>query len=79
MVLKDGYRPVFEGLVLGLWGGLAGRMILRAYMELENVTIFDPWMLFLTPIPLIIAAFCACYLPASRAANVDPNVALRCE
>ena len=27
MVLKDGYRPVIEGLVLGLWGGLAGRVI----------------------------------------------------
>ena len=25
MVIKDGYRPVIEGLVLGLWGGLAGR------------------------------------------------------
>jgi predicted permease len=79
MVLKDGYRPVFEGLLLGLWGGVAARFLVRAYMELEDVTIFDPWMLFLTPIPLIAAAFCACYLPASRAASVDPTVALRCE
>jgi len=79
MVLKDGYRPVFEGLLLGLWGGVAGRILVRSYMELEDVTIVDPWMLFLTPIPLIAAAFCACYLPASRAAGVDPTVALRCE
>ncbi len=79
MVLKDGYRPVFEGLLLGLWGGVAARFGLRAYMELENVTILDPWMLFLTPIPLIAAAFWACYLPAARAASVDPTVALRCE
>ena len=79
MVLKDGYRPVFEGLLLGLWGGVAARIIMRSYMELDNVTIIDPWMLFLTPIPLIAAAFCACYLPASRAASVDPTVALRCE
>ena len=27
MVLKDGYRPVIEGLILGLWGGVAGRLI----------------------------------------------------
>jgi predicted permease len=79
MVLKDGYRPVFEGLLLGLWGGIAGRIILRSYMELEDVVIVDPWMLLLTPIPLIAAAFCACYLPASRAAAVDPTVALRCQ
>jgi putative ABC transport system permease protein len=79
MVLKDGYRPVVEGLALGLWGGIAGRLVLRSYVDLENVTIVDPWMLLLTPIPLIAAAFCACYLPAARAAGVDPTVALRCE
>jgi putative ABC transport system permease protein len=79
MVLKDGYRPVLEGLFLGLWGGIAGRVILRSYMELEEVTIVDPWMLVLTPIPLIAAAFLACYLPASRAASVEPTVALRAE
>jgi predicted permease len=77
MVLKDGYRPVFEGLALGLWGGIAGRIVLRAYMELDDVMIVDPWMLVLTPIPLIAAAFWACYLPASKAARVDPTVALR--
>lgn len=79
MVLKDGYRPVVEGLVLGLWGGIAGRIILRRYMELEDVAIFDPWLLLLTPVPLLAAAFWACYLPAAKAASVDPTVALRCE
>src|SRR6185503_7409957 len=79
MVLKDGYRPVFEGLLLGLWGGVAGRIMVRSFMELEGVTIVDPWMLFVTPIPLIAAAFWACYLPAAKAARVDPTVALRYE
>ena len=78
MVLKDGYRPVIEGLILGLWGGLAGRVIARSYMDVD-VNVVDPWMLLITPIPLILAAFFACYLPASRAASVDPTVALRCE
>jgi ABC-type antimicrobial peptide transport system permease subunit len=78
MVLKDGYRPVMEGLMLGLWGGLAGRVVARAYMGVE-VNVVDPWMLLITPIPLMLAAFFACYLPAARAAGVDPTVALRCE
>ena len=78
MVIKDGYRPVLEGLILGLWGGLAGRVIARNYLDVD-VNVVDPWMLLITPIPLIAAAFCACYLPASRAAAVDPTVALRCQ
>jgi hypothetical protein len=78
MVIRDGYRPVFEGLVLGLWGGLAGRVIARSYMNVD-VAVVDPWMLLFTPIPLIAAALLACYWPASRAARVDPAVALRCE
>lgn len=78
MVIKDGFRPVVDGLVLGLWGGLAGRVIARAFMDVD-VNVIDPWMLLLTPIPLVLAAFSACYWPASRAASVDPTVALRCE
>src|SRR5919205_529685 len=78
MVLVDGYRPVLDGLIFGLAIGLVGRAIARAYLELD-VAIVDPWMLVVTPIPLICAAFFACYLPARSAAAVDPNVALRSE
>lgn len=76
MVLKDGYRPVVEGLAIGLFIGVIGRAIVRAYTDLE-VSIVDPWLFFVVPVPLIVAAFCACYFPAHRAAGVDPNVALR--
>ena len=76
MVLRDGYRPVVEGLALGLFIGVIGRVIVRAYTDVE-VTVIDPWLFFVVPIPLIVAAFCACYFPAHRAAGVDPNVALR--
>jgi putative ABC transport system permease protein len=78
MVISDGYRPVLEGLILGLWGGLAARVIVRNYLNLD-VAIFDPAMLIVTPVPLVAAAFCACYLPAARASRIDPTVALRAE
>jgi predicted permease len=76
MVLKDGYAPVFQGLAIGVFIGLSGRAIVRSYLDV-NVSVVDPWMLLVVPIPLLLAAFCACYLPAHRASRVDPNVALR--
>ena len=76
MVLADSYRPVLEGLVLGLAGGITGRVILIAYLDVP-LSVVDPWMLMLVPMPLVLAAFCAGYLPARRAANVNPGVALR--
>ena len=54
MVLKDGYRPVLEGLALGLFIGLSGRAMVRAYLDIE-VNVVDPWMLAV-PIPLVLAA-----------------------
>jgi putative ABC transport system permease protein len=76
MILKDGYRPVLDGMAIGIFIGLSGRGIIRAYLD-AKMSILDPWMLAIVPIPLLLAAFCACYLPAHRAARVDPNVALR--
>lgn len=76
MVLKDGYRPVFEGMASGIFIGLAGRGIIRAYLD-AKISILDPWMLAPVPVPLLLAAFCACYLPARRAASIEPIVALR--
>jgi ABC-type antimicrobial peptide transport system permease subunit len=76
MVLKEGYKPVLQGLAIGLFIGIAGRAIVRSVM-VAPMEIVDPWMLLLVPVPLLLAAFCACYLPARRASRVDPNVALR--
>jgi predicted permease len=76
MVLIEGLRPVLDGLVLGLVAGSVGRVIVRAYAGLE-VAWLDPWVLALTPVPILVVAALACDLPARAAAAVDPNVALR--
>jgi putative ABC transport system permease protein len=76
MVLTDGYRPVFEGMAIGLFMGIAGRAIVRVFLDVP-LAVLDPWMLAVVPLPLIFAAFCACYLPARRAAAIEPMVVLR--
>lgn len=76
MVLREGYRPVIEGLVLGLVFGAIARTALRAFVS-ATIQPIDPVAFALVPIPLVIAAFLACYVPARRASRVDPNVALR--
>ena len=76
MVLKDGYRPVLEGLGIGLFIGFIGRALLRTFLW-ERIEIIDPWMVLAVPIPLILAAFFACFWPAHRASRVEPMVALR--
>ena len=75
MVLRDGYRPVLQGLAIGLFIGVAGRAIVRSFLTV-TVDVIDPRMLLVVPIPLLLAAFFACFLPAYRASRVDPNVAL---
>jgi putative ABC transport system permease protein len=78
LMLRDGARPVLEGLVLGIWGGVAARFIIRSYTDVD-IAVLDPWMLAVTPIPITLAAVAACYLPATRAGRVDPATALRYE
>ena len=76
LVLKDGYRPVLEGLAIGLFLGFVGRGLIRASWW-NGMAIVDGWMLIGVPVPLLLAAFLACWLPARRASQADPMVALR--
>jgi hypothetical protein len=76
MVVSDGFRPVIVGLVVGVAIGSAGRLAARALVW-PLLDAVDPLAVILTPLPLIVAAWLACYLPARRASRVDPNVALR--
>ncbi|MBN9691506.1 MAG: ABC transporter permease [Verrucomicrobia bacterium] len=77
MVLWDGLKITVLGFGLGLLlsAGLARAM--RGF--LFEVQPFDPWVFGVSLIALSLSAGLACWLPARRAARVDPMVALRTE
>lgn len=76
LIMRDGLRPVVEGIVIGFGLAAGARVGMQPWFE-EPVTAVDPVALVIAVIPLFAAAGLACYLPARRAARVDPNVALR--
>jgi len=76
LIVRDGSRPVLEGIILGFGMAAGARLGMQPWFT-EPVTAIDPVALVIALIPLIVAAGLACYLPARRAARVDPNVALR--
>src|SRR6267378_2898230 len=77
MVIRMGLRLVGIGVGLGLIVSLAlGRVIAT---QLWGVSAYDPWILTCVPALLLATGIVACWLPARRAAGVDPLVALRYE
>jgi putative ABC transport system permease protein len=76
MVLRDGLRPVFKGLVLGLVIGLGVRIVMRGQV-FTTIAAWDPVEFTVLPAIFVCAALVASWLPAARASRVDPNVALR--
>ena len=73
MVIAHGMRNVFIGLGLGLIASLALSRVMG------GVAASDLPVYLAVALLLIVTAFIACYLPAWRAAKIDPTTALRNE
>jgi putative ABC transport system permease protein len=77
LVLRQGMLLAGLGIALGLGGSVAATRLLES--QLYGVTATDPLTLGSVAALLGGIAFLACWLPARRAARVDPTVALRSE
>ncbi|MBP7050621.1 MAG: ABC transporter permease [Phycisphaerae bacterium] len=77
MVLRQGMKPVLLGLISGICGALICGRVLQSL--LYEVKADDPRILAVVAGVVMSTALAACYIPARRAARVDPMVALRCE
>lgn len=76
-VLVQGARLVGIGLGVGLIGALALGQLMAGL--LFGVSPTDPLVLAAGALVLSLIALLACYIPARRAARIDPMTALRCE
>jgi predicted permease len=77
MVVRQSLILVIVGTVIGLGGAVALTRVMSSL--LYGVTATDAWAFFVPPLVLVAVAFLASYLPARRAAKVDPMIALRYE
>ncbi len=77
LVLRSGLKLAGAGIVLGLIGALVLSQLLRSLLFSVGPT--DPLTFAAVPLLLVVVALLACWLPARRAANVDPMEALRYE
>ncbi len=77
IVFVSAAKLALVGCILGLAGAAAASELLRSF--LFGVSAFDPLVLTLAAVAVLLLAVVASLLPAMRAAAVDPTLALRSE
>jgi predicted permease len=77
LILGSGIRLAAVGCILGLLGAAVASRLLRSF--LFDVSPFDPGVLALSAVAMLLLALAASALPARRASSTDPMMALRGE
>lgn len=77
LILGSGVRLAAVGCVLALLGAAAASSLLRSF--LFDVSPFDPGVLILSAVAMLLLALAPSALPARRASSTDPIMALRGE
>jgi putative ABC transport system permease protein len=75
LVMRDGATLVFWGLMLGLPAAVVVARVVSS--QLWGVSAADAITFATVPAALALATCVACYVPAARAARLDPGAALR--
>lgn len=78
MVIVQGFRLALFGVAAGFVAALALTRLLSSFSRLlYGVAASDPFTLLAVPCVLIAATSAACYIPARRAARLDPTIESR--
>jgi putative ABC transport system permease protein len=77
LVVRQGMIVAAAGVLAGLLAAAAGTRVLSAF--LHGVRPVDPLAFAASSVVLLLAALIACWLPARRAARVDPMESLRAD
>ena len=77
MVMRKGMTLVGVGVVLGLGAAIGASRLMAGLIY--GVSAVDPLTFFGVPAVLCAVALLATFLPARRAASLDPMLALRAE
>jgi ABC-type antimicrobial peptide transport system permease subunit len=77
MIVQQGARVALAGIAIGLATALAGSRLIESL--LYGVSSRDVGVFAATALMLLTVALFACWLPARRAARLDPLQALRAD
>jgi len=77
IVMSESWLTVLGGAFLGLLASLAGIQLVKS--QIHGLDPADPIVLTAATLGLLVLASLAAYLPARRAARIDPMTALRAE